>query len=333
MARPSPPVIDPEFRTKRNEWIRCLGSKDRNSVIFQVYDLIWNAAAYRVVCEGRRIAGRDEQGQARVSVLLHNLLDRTFYQSQSVSIRRLLDTSPLKGRKGVFSVSGLLRDMQEHRALFTRQNIFAADELPMDIQAVAAARSALMFERARFGCDTGYVPRELDVRAVELLHDSIDRLCRVAADNRAPGDTVCEDVFTGLLDRLKPVERICEHVNKYLAHAATPESRATVAPDTEHLTFNELGVAHETICRCCQFVDGFLLRQTSHGFLPMYAGPLFEHLDTPLVLSSEVQCLRDAWSAYEKETEKWAHTPVGWAFGASGSTVAPVPEPGVAAPE
>ena len=315
----APPPKDPAFEAKRQEWIRCLaykdprtGEMDRNCVLAQVYDLVWNAGVYRIVLEARRIAEKDERGRIKLHGPTHRLLDRCFYQSQLVSIRRLMDTYPLAGDKGVFSLKGLVLDMKKHRSMFTRQNLFAAFEQPLDVESVRKAMFDYLWERERQGHHVSELPVGCVPDFSDRLHKDVDALCGVQPEARQDDDMVLEAVFENLEKKLDSTRDICGHVNKFLAHAATPESRARVDADSAKITYEKLWHAHETICRACQFIDCFLLRQTNHSFLASYPGDLLRYADQPLAAGEAIDRLRECWTAYAKKTESWGEESLTW---------------------
>lgn len=316
----APPPKDPAFEAKRLDWIRCLdhkdpqtGKLDRNCVLAQVYDLVWNAGAYRIVLEARRIAEKDERGTIKLHGLTHQLLDRCFYQSQLANIRRLMDTSPLSGDRGVFSLKGLILNMQKNRAMFTRRNLFAAFEQSLDVETLRKAMFDNLWEREQQGHHVSELPVGCFPDFSDRLHQAVDSLCGTRPEDRRPDDVVAEAVFENLLSKLDTTKAICDHVNKFLAHAATPESRALVDADGAKITYEKLWHAHETICRACQFIDCYLLRQTNHRFLAMAPGDLFKHIEQPLVTGSGIDDLRRHWRAYAKQTESWSEGSLEWA--------------------
>ncbi len=306
--------MTPEFAKKHEEWVRCLGSEDRSAVLQQVYPMIWNAAAFRVINEARRHAPKTDRGESRISGLLHVLLDRCFFESQMLAVRRQLDADGLQGKRGVFSLRSLIDDMSTHRALFTRENFFASAKRVMDIAAAAAHEEAEFRKMIEAGANGGWCSMETDPLSIRELHETFDALSGVAAANRSPGDVISEEVFVGLKRQLSRIEKFIAPVNKLLAHAATPESRALVPPEELAVTLGDLWHAHEIICRCCQFIDCFLLRQTTHRFLALPGPDVLTHLEVPLATDRSKAALRDAWAAYEAETESWAETPLEWAF-------------------
>jgi len=306
------PSMSPEFAKKHKEWVRCLGSDDRSAILQQVYPMIWNAAAFRVINEARRYAPQNERGEPRINGLLHVLLDRCFFESQMLAVRRQLDADGLQGKRGVFSLRSLLDDMSTHRALLTREHFFASAKKVMDIAAAVAHEKAEFRKMIEEGSGGGWCSMEADPLSIRELHETFDKLSGVAAPDRSPRDVVSEDVFDGLKRQLSRIEKFIAPVNKLLAHAATPESRAVVPPKELAVTLGDLWHAHEIICRCCQFIDCFLLRQTSHRFLPLPGADVLAHLEVPLAEDRSKSVLRDAWTAFEAETESWAETPLSW---------------------
>lgn len=311
----APPPKDPTFEAKREEWIRCLDGDDRNSVLRQVFDIVWNAGAYRVVLEARRIAPRDKEGVIKLNGLTHQLLDRCFYQAQLVSIRRLLDKKGPSGEKGVFSLLWLVKDLRKHRSLFTRRNLFAAFNICIDARALHAAEQE--FLAASFKEDLGAttLPPDVDAFWSESLHDTIDQLSGRNPTSRREEDLIADSVFAFLESQLAKTETICEHVNKFIAHAATPESRAEVNADEAKITFEELWESHQIICRVCQFIDTCLLRQLDHSFLADASGDLFRYADQPLAPPERVGLLRNEWNQYAREVGSWSVGAVDWVLG------------------
>lgn len=281
---------DAEFEAKRAEWIRCLdhhdettGKLDQNAILSQVYDLVWSGAAYRVVNVALRHAERDERGGVKQPPFLHQLLNRCFFQAQLVSIRRLLDRGAMSGKYGVFSLRRLVLDMAEHRQLLTRARL-------------------LEHTVAHFDRDP---PSERD-------QSRIDRLTGVAPTHRSPQDVVAEAVFLRLRRELDALDRFADHARKFVAHAATPESRAEVPDLDAKLTYGDLWAAHATLCRTCQFIDCHLLRGVSHGFLPESRGDIFRHADRPLVATADLQTLRQSWRECSSEIERWTENALDW---------------------
>lgn len=264
----------PTLAEKRKQWLEVLSGEDRHSIISQITRMTWDAAAFRVVNEARRLAPRDPDGGVQLNGLMHSLLDRAFFASHMAAVRRLTDDRyPLNGKKGVYSLPALLKDMRKHRELLTREAIFAAEDLEYD----------------------------------EDRHKQIDRLAGVQAQDRQTGDTVREKVFIDLQQKIeKATEDVKCHVDKFIAHAATPGSREIVGADEAGLTLNHLWRAHQHLCEVASFLAIYVLGDSFPGALPIPQYDLFKYIERPLVTASQVDKLADLWRQIEKETHGWS---------------------------
>jgi hypothetical protein len=129
----------------------------------QIFWMVWNVGAFRVINEARRITPRDNQGGVQLNALVHQLIDHSFFESQMLAIRRLTDTYPLTGdprKRDVFSLTSLLQDMRNHAHLMTRANMFAAEGLQYDYEAVR--HKQIEYFRAPPTGRGSWVPPELD---------------------------------------------------------------------------------------------------------------------------------------------------------------------------
>jgi len=161
------------FASRRALWIECLSGKDRNSIIQQTYRMIWDAAAFRVVNEARKIASADVETGLKVSGLLHGLLDRSFFAAQMSAIRRITDpSSPFEGKKGVWSLTALLKDMATHTHLFTREHLLEASGHVYDY--IEIERRFTEWLATSHDCE--YIPAELVSDHSSDRHKQIDVL-------------------------------------------------------------------------------------------------------------------------------------------------------------
>jgi hypothetical protein len=275
-AMPSPIDL---FRTRRKLWLDCLTGSDSNSVKNQVQRIIWNAATFRVINEARRIASTDKDGRPKLSGLEHEMINNGFFAYQAIAVRRLGDSYPLEGPKGVYSLAGLLKDIKSHARLFTRKNMIET-------------------ERAMPSYPEFYV----DVR-----HEQIDEMSGVKQPQRADEDTIQIRIFDRLLARLKEASNdVSQHVDQYLAHAATPESRASRKTDDLSITLQHHYDAHRVICEIVNFVSVWLLNDTHLGFFAIPQFNQFEYMDSPLVETQKIQHLRAIWDDFKREINGWS---------------------------
>ena len=272
----------PTFPEKRKLWLEALNGRDENSIVYQIFQMTWDDASFRVINEARRLAPAAPGGSVQLNGLLLRLLDRGFLAIQASAIRRLADKAcnrpkPLEGKDGVCSLIALIGDMKKHRSLLTR--------------------SALIDAEGRRHDD-------------EHRHAHIDRLARVKPENRQSEDTIREDVFDNLIVKVdKATKAISEYATKFVAHAATPDSRADVNADDIEITLERLRETQRSLGEVTGFVLVEILGDCcSINFLPMPQYPHLEYMEMPFTAPENKQRLLDVWRQCEIESGRWS----GW---------------------
>ncbi len=295
------------LRVKREQWLNVLAGKDQHSIIKQLSQLAWNAASYQVVNEARRLAPSDPEGGVQLNGLMHRLLDRGFFTDQVVGIRRLNDTFPLEGKKGVLSLTGLLDDLLKHRHLLNRKDIFEAEGLKYYYDDVKQAMEEYREKKAEAGEVAYSVPRDLVWRRYELRHEYLDRLMGVLAGDRKPDDVIQKSALVNLQNK---VASACVDVitvaTKFIAHAATPESRAVVNADDARLSLDQIRAAHRSLCQVTGFLANYVLGDSCPGFLPIPQFDQFAHIEKPLIDMSKVPRLEPLWCKLDDEYQAWS---------------------------
>jgi hypothetical protein len=266
-----PEPLKPTYAEKRAKWIEALTCADPHSICNQIASMTWNVAAYRIIYEARLLAPPCEDGGVQLNGLLHNLLDRGFFESHALSVRRLVDASDLTGKWGVFSLLGLIKSMCEHSSLFTRAEMLAVEGVHNEWQ--SQHRNAVLDE----------------------LTNTDERL-------RTPGDVISKEWFESIKTQLEgSSNQIKAQVDKYIAHAAIPESRASVSPAFE---LSDLWSAHEVLCR----VAACLARCLGVSLPQPLPYPLFDpmiFIDRPLATADQVNELRRKWRSFADESGRW----------------------------
>jgi len=308
--------MDPAYAKKRKEWIEALGAVDghRNCIFRQLCELIHDASTFWWINESRRLAPRDSNGHPMLNGAMHRLLDKCFFTSQKIGLRRLLDRPAKSPKRGVFSVRTLLADMKKHRALLTRANIFGGLSVVMDIDAPQGAPDAHRVVPASHPDSMRCMSNELSTMTSREAHRVFDLLSGKSPASRSPTDTVRESVLESISSRLDAIDqRVVTYVDKYIAHAATPVSIADKAADQIQITIDELWDTLETLWTACQFVDCHILRsvQTTAGFI--YAFDMFQHLDKPSVRATERAELERIWREHQKTLDRWGTNCLTWA--------------------
>lgn len=262
-------------------WQDCLEGEDTNSIFRQITLLTWDAAIFRLIIETRRMQIAVNPDQPKINLHLHQFIDRTFIQSQVSCIRRLIEPgqrSSLYGKWGVFSLSALLKDMAAVRQQLTREKYFQLRQLPYNYQSV--------------------VDWEDSADADELF----DRLSNTS--QRSPTDVIKGSVFKKLIDKLDSFEHVTKYVDKYIAHAATPNSRQADNVDEDTITWKHLWDSHKSLYEIAEFIALFLSGR-ERAPLPIKPPFLFSYWDEPFVSTSGISQLEIAWVEFKKETDNW----------------------------
>jgi hypothetical protein len=263
--------------------------------------MIWNSGVYRVILKAWELAPRTDKGVAQFNVPIAQFIDHTFWDSQILATRRLDDSCDIKGKRGVYSLASVIKDVKKNVHLLTRRNIFAVEGLEYDLSTATKRYNALRSENR---------------------HNAIDELSGVSSNNRSPSDTVRKEVFDGLSRKMS---QACEQVkiiaDKFVAHSATPESRAQKEADTIELELSDLTGAHEALCRTAKFLFWCILNRGLFVSPWGTAHPLaLAYLDRPLVMPEYMAQLQSEWDECFKQPEAWEPWPVSevLAVGSSG---------------
>jgi hypothetical protein len=300
-------VKDP--KVKFEEWKNILVGGDKHSIRNQIYDMIWDSAFFRCINESRKYADKDNKDERKQNRMVHYFINQSFFKTQLLSIRKLIDKDFNRVQRNklftVYSLYNLIEDMKINKELVTRKNILDSSNLPYDYEEATN----------NFKKETGYttgpyiVPQE--IASSEDIHRRIDSIVGVGADKRRPDDVVPAKLLEQFNDKLASIDDLCKYVDKFIAHATTPENRKII-PDEIEGALGKVLNAHKIICKTASYLGNNLL---FCGFgsvlsIPRY-GPrdqfdLFEYLDEPIASKETLMKLREFWEKYRRETEQWS---------------------------
>lgn len=299
--------IDKGVRDKFEEWKNILIGEDIHSIRKQIYEMIQDSAYFQCLNESRKYSLKDDKGEIKQNKMLHDFINQSFFKTQLLSIRRLVDKDFLRVEKGkpytVYSLYNLIEDIKKNSNLLTRENILSAYDFPYDYE------KELSEYKKTIDCTKPYfVPFKID--SSETLHYRIDSVTGITPDRRSPDDLIPVDILKQFDDKLACIEELCKYVDKYIAHAATPESRIDVQSKIDSALGKVLN-AHKIICETAHFIGNKIL---FCGFgevlpLPQYGkygeNDLFEYLDEPIASKETMEEIRKVWMKYWKETQDW----------------------------
>lgn len=287
-------------------WSNCLEGEDENSIFQQISIMIWDAVIFRFILESRRSQIEKNPNNPSLNVSFHSFIDRNFFQAQAISIRRLADKSQygLTGKKGIYSLYSLIDDISKRQSELTRESFFELRHIPYDYSIVEQREREFIAQQAKESNLGFWVPPEFNWEVSAHAHTNFDRLCGTLAQNRKPNDTIAEKVFSRLKDKLNMCDKITNYVDKYVAHSATPESRAVKNIDSTKTTLNHIWDAQQIICEIAEFLLDVLFSKC-HAPLAWKSPNVFDNWDNPLLESQNINRLEEVYKQYEEETNKW----------------------------
>jgi hypothetical protein len=296
---------------KREEWIEMLSGNDQHSINRQLAQMAWDTAAYRVINEARRLAppvdSCDATGSVQLNGMMHELVDRGFFVCQIAAIRRLSDSYPIGGDRGVWSLTGLLEDMLKHRHLLARRSIFEVEQIEYDRAAIERKLQEFLQKRAQTGEGSYFIPADCSFRDHDSRRRDIDSLAGVNPSSRQSDDQIRETLLQGLKEKIsQPCQQVINHMNKFIAHAATPQCRAIVNTEEAGITLNHLWEAQRHMCEVAGFLSIYVLGGPQQSFLPIPQYNLFQYIERPLANSADVPALRQVWNDFSTESGQWA---------------------------
>lgn len=295
-------MVDSSFKELRNLWIDILSGDDINSIGKQLTLLTLDTAVYRLINDSRKFAPKNRDGVIKLNGLVHAQIDKWFFSSYLVSIRKLVDTnsSSTCGRRGVHALLPLLNDMKNKREHFTRENTFFAEGLPYEYDSIKKKS----FERC-FETDDFHVTTDYDWQSSHIRHVAFDKLSETTDNQRSPSDIISNNVFNYLLDKTNDItEKLIDYVKKRIAHAATEESRSYVDFDNISLSLDDLWSAHLSLCHIINFISSSLLNYSYRNFMPMNVSGLLKYINHPLVDNNNLSDINALWDEITHELEQ-----------------------------
>jgi hypothetical protein len=295
-----------EFAKRRSAWIHCINGtgddcvRDPNSLTVQLSKILRWMSWFSVVNSARNPKYRTTGHEP--NHLVHAMLNDLFFHSIQVAIRKIVGTGcdklPLtdlatKKDRSVWSIRALLTDMTLHQPLFTRHAMIHASGLSQ--QLIPPPREPLGDEMIRV--------RLVDSRPIdsENRHALIDELVCCSLEQRSLHDTVRPAVFESLIEQSRNTsDRIKDVVDKWIAHAATQSSRASV--ENVSVTFGDIRTAVREIAEVVNFIRVSLLGMGNQPDEPsafptscVEAIDLLRGIDEPLVASNMMEMLAEEW--------------------------------------
>jgi len=114
-------------------------------------------------------------------------------------------------------------------------------------------------------------------------------------------------VFFSLRDKLHDTSaNIIDRVNKFVAHASSPESRKGFDVDEHEVTFRDVKEAIKLICGITNLINVYFINGSEYlFFLPYLTSNHFSYLDVPLFTKSDFILAMKKWEEIVEESREW----------------------------
>ncbi len=303
-------ILDKEkgesFRNKRKQWMEWLNGKDPHTISNQISSMLWNYSLFCTVNELRRIATEEPEKEVGFNEPVMKLFDAGFATTQATAIRRIIEKPKSSHSWAIISLSYILKDIEKNIDLITRENFVCYDGLPYDYEAVYQKYIENLPRNSK-GVHVGTLPTNGPKAwgTSEMIHENFDQLSQVEPNNRKRTDRIKTDVLEFLENQIKKCEDIKKYVDKFIAHAAAPETRLELTDNQKVLTLGRLKTCHEIICQVASFILGPLLWESNIGGLPV---PQYNHLanlEKSWVSHKNLEIARQKWDKITKEVSNW----------------------------
>ena len=194
--------------------------------------MIWNTAIFKLINEARRIAHPAGDGGVQLNGMIHRFIDELYFENQLLALRRLTDCKEIKKEKkeekdeSVYSLISLIKEMKRFSSIMTRENLFIVEKIPYDFELLRKKQMDYLFGRVKDSPGAFRVPRDVDWETSNKRHIQFDKLSGVIQSNRSPNDKIRPELFDSLEKNVRKNGAIIKnYINKFVAHAATKESR------------------------------------------------------------------------------------------------------------
>lgn len=268
--------------------------------------MIWDSAIFRMINEHRREILEKYPGNPPINGIVENFINRGYFQLQAASIRRMVDKSyGLRGKRGVYSLTALLEEIKSFQNELTREKFFELKGIPYDDAPINKLREEYFCIHAQSERPHAFfVPAELDVDRIHETHHIFDRLSGKDIRSRSPKNIIQRTVFEKIEAKLSICAPIVGFVDKFIAHCATPESRAYLAKDDLNFTIQKVWNAHKVIYQTAEFLSQNMFSMVNMA-LAVEPPDLFYYWPIPSESDEENERIKQVFNKYRDETEEW----------------------------
>jgi hypothetical protein len=291
-----------KLNTYRQLWLKWMSWYERSpgephSIESQIHRMIFDDLTYRAILSVRESVAAETAISARSSTLAY-LTDRGYFLSQVLAIQKLLDNG-----SDVISVRRLLKDVEAHRDVITREVYVSGDGHPYDYNCwpEALPPGDPGFQIFGFGH-----PRLAAYAVSKELHETFDILSAKETNQRSRQDTIRPSVFKTLNGWIDvPSANEIEHIrNNFIAHSADAFKRGTY--QFEGVKFSQIDELQRAIIRVERaLTDCILSIRIAREVVPFKPLGIFANLNLPYAPLGAQDLMHKRWDELEEERNAW----------------------------
>lgn len=286
-------------------WKECLHGNDKNTLWFQMINLIRDEGIFKLMLESRQSTIDQNPLKPPINNHLHNFIDRVYSQSLFISVRRIIGSEKidaLVGSKGVYSFYSLIKDIENYQSDLTREKYFNLRNIPYEIEEMQKKEDSFIRTQISTNVNGFFIPHEYSVTPTLDAHQIFDEVSGKGEKNRSRHDLISNDYFQKIRYNLKKAQKIIDFTDKNIAHSATPESRATVK--ISPLSLKETWDVCIVLVKVLNALGSFI-SSTVFMVLPIEPTDFFDNWDSPLIPKGNETKLKEVYRDFRSETEQW----------------------------
>ena len=300
-------MTDEQFLERWQFWQKALAD-DPHSLLSQLSDICWNVATYEAIRASWKTELSEDGDTLNVSPFLFHFITNGFSKGLCIDLRRLTEACRIEevrrtgDDRSVYSLASILMDIEEHREAFTRRRLFLALKLEYDAESIGRKYDDFLAEKIRGGTKLWSVPKDLWDFPTIAAHKEWDRFSHCSPSERSPEDVIAPGYLLFLRNEVSRVRKAVEFVvNKYLAHASTPQSRESATNAFTEVTINQL---QDLTVKCGQLVNTLssILGGGTYPFLATAQWDKWEEWGRGWDV--DTRALEEAWQAWGDRVER-----------------------------
>lgn len=209
---------------------------------------------------------------------------------QTVGIRRIIDKSSLNEKKNkenekraVISLPKIIQDISNHIDLITRENYICYNGLPYELTPESDDLNKLLHNER---------------------HKNFDLLAATEPGMRSRGEFIKVDILYKFKKEIDKCENVKTIVDKFIAHAAAPETIKLLSAEEKSVTLAQLKSYHIIIYQVARFISYNILSEAIGG-LPVPQYNLLENLDKKWGDKEDLEQAQEKWDEFGEEIRGW----------------------------